>query len=62
MLFTPTILLAAGSTVLIAALDKTLEGYGFGALGKVLRIALPLAAMAAGVYFLETNEILRWLR
>lgn len=62
MLFGPGVLLAGGATLLLACLDKTLEGYGYQYLGTVLRIAIPLAAMAAGVYFLETNAILEWLR
>lgn len=62
MLFGPGVLIAGGATILLACLDKTLEGYGFQFIGKVLRFAIPLAAMATGVYFLETNAILEWLR
>ncbi|MDQ0270705.1 hypothetical protein [Cytobacillus purgationiresistens] len=62
MLFTTTMLLAAGSTILVAAVDKTAETYGFHALGTVIRILLPLAGLAAGVYFIETNALIGWLK
>ncbi|MEK5066836.1 hypothetical protein [Cytobacillus sp. FSL R5-0596] len=62
MLFSSGILVAGGVTLALAALDKTLESYGFGALGTIIRIALPIAAFAAGVYFMETNDLLRYLR
>ncbi len=62
MLFSGGLLLAGGATILIACLDRTLESYGVHGLGRVLRIAIPLLAMLAGVYFLETNPILEWLR
>lgn len=61
MLFTPSILIAGGATIVLAALDKTLEDTGFHMLGKVLRIALPIAAFAFGIYFIETNPLLHWL-
>lgn len=61
MLFTPSILIAGGATIVLAALDKTLEDTGFHMLGKILRIALPIAAFAAGIYFIETNPLLHWL-
>lgn len=62
MLFEPSILIAGGATILLACIDKMLESYGLQFLGSVLRIAIPLAAMAAGVYFIETNAIIGWLR
>lgn len=62
MLFTPTLLLAGGATIVLAAVDKTLEAYGFGVLGTILRIALPIAAFAAGIYFIEMNALIGWLR
>lgn len=62
MLFSSGMLLAGGVTLVLAALDKTLESYGFGALGTIIRIALPIAAFAAGIYFIETNALLGWLR
>lgn len=62
MLFDGMILLAGGATVLIACLDKTLESYGFHALGTVLKLTLPVAGLIAGVYFIETNPIVWWLK
>jgi len=62
MMFTGTMLLAAGSTILIAAADKTAETYGFRGVGTVLRILLPLAGLVAGVYFIETNALIGWLK
>lgn len=61
MLFTPTLLLAGGATILLAAVDKTLEDYGFHALGTIIKIALPIAAFAAGIWFIECNALIGWL-
>lgn len=62
MLFTPSILLAGGATIVLACLDKTLNSYGYHTVGNVLRILLPIAGFVAGVYFLETNAIIGWLK
>jgi hypothetical protein len=62
MLFTPGLLIAGAATLVLAAADKTLEDYGIHWIGTVLRIAIPLAGMALGVYFLETNPIVWWLK
>lgn len=62
MLFEPVFFVAAGVTIAAACLEKTLESYGFYALGNILKVAIPLAAMAAGVYFIETNAIIGWLK
>lgn len=61
-MFSAGLLLSAGATILIAVVDKTLEETGFHVLGTILKIAVPLAGMALGVYFLQTNPILGWLR
>jgi hypothetical protein len=61
MLFTPMMFVAAGTTVALAFVDKLAEGYGFQWLGIVLRLAIPLLAFACGIYFIETNVMLRWL-
>lgn len=61
-MFSTGLLLSAGITIATAIIDKTLEESGYQWLGTTLRIAIPLAAMALGVYFLQTNAILRWLR
>ena len=62
MLFGPGIFIAAGATVAMALIGKTCEEFGVHWLGFAIRIALPLAGMALGVYFLETNPIVGWLR
>jgi hypothetical protein len=62
MLFGPGIFLAAGATIAVAALDKACEEFGVHWFGTVLKLALPLVGMALGVYFLETNPIIWWLR
>lgn len=61
-MFTTGLLISAGGTIAIALLDNVLESSGYQWVGTILRIAIPLGGMIAGVYFLETNEILRWLR
>lgn len=61
MLFTPMILVAGGATLLIAGIDRTLSDLGFHGLNTFLRIALPIAAFAAGIYFIETNALLGWV-
>ena len=61
-MFTSGLLLSAGATIAVALVDKTLDESGYHWLGSVLRIAVPLIAMAVGVYFLQTNPITtRWL-
>lgn len=62
MLFEPMFFVAGGATLALALLDKTLSDYGFYGLSTTLKILVPLAGLAAGVYFLETNAILGWLR
>lgn len=62
MLFDGIVLLAGGATLLIACLDKTLESFGFHMMGTILKIAIPLVGLAAGIYFIETNPLIWWLR
>lgn len=62
LLFNGAMLLAGGGVVALACLDKTAESFGWYRLGSIVKILLPIAAFAAGVYFLESNAILRWLR
>ena len=62
MLFTSQMLIAGGIAILTAVVDKTLSNYGYHAFGEFVRIALPLAAMLAGVYMLEHNPLLAWLK
>lgn len=61
LLFSPSILIAGGVTIGVAALDKTLSSVGFHWLGDILQILLPIAAFAAAVYFLEFNALIGWL-
>lgn len=62
MLFSPMVLAAAGATIGLAVLEKTLDDYGYYFLGNVLKLAIPIAAFAAGVYFIETNAMIGWLK
>jgi hypothetical protein len=61
MLFEPMFLIAGGAVILVAAVDKTAETYGFYTIGTILKVVLPIAAFAAGIYFIETNPLLHWL-
>jgi hypothetical protein len=61
-MFSSTVLIAGGTILATALLDKTCEDYGFQALGTVVKILLPIVAFAAGIYFIETNAIMGWLR
>jgi hypothetical protein len=62
MMFGTGILLAGGTTILMAILDKTFEEFGVHWVSTTLKIALPLAGMILGVYFLQTNPIIGWLK
>lgn len=61
-MFSSGILLAGGSCIVLALLDKFADDCGIPWLGNTLKILIPIAAMIASVYFLETNTFLRWLR
>jgi hypothetical protein len=60
-MFSAGLLLSAGATIVVAIADKALEDSGYHLLGTILRIAIPLAGLALGVYFIQTNPILGWL-
>jgi hypothetical protein len=62
MLFGPGILIASSSFIAITLLDKFADDCGIHWLGTTLKILIPVAAMVASVYFLETNTLVRWLR
>jgi hypothetical protein len=62
MLFGPGILIAGGSFIAITLLDKFADDCGIYWLGSALKIIIPIVAMVASVYFLETNTLVRWLR
>lgn len=62
MLFSPMIILAGGATIALAVLDRTLSDLGFHGLNTALKIIIPLAGFAAGIYFIETNPMIHWLK
>jgi hypothetical protein len=61
-MFGPGILIAGGSCIALALLDKVAEDCGIQWLGTTLKIVVPVAAMVLSVYFLQTNALLGWLR
>lgn len=61
-MFSTGLIISAGATVFLSLVDKFLDESGYQFLGNFLRLAIPLAGMALGVYFLDHNDILRWLR
>jgi hypothetical protein len=61
-MFSAGLLLSAGATVLIAVTDKVLEETGFYWVSTILKITIPLAGMVLGVYFLQNNPMLGWLK
>jgi hypothetical protein len=62
MMFSGGLLLSAGATIVVALVEKVLDDTGIHWLGTVLKLAVPIAGMALGVYFLQTNPIVGWLR
>jgi hypothetical protein len=61
-MFSTGMLISAGVTVTVALVEKSLDDIGYIWVGTTLRIIIPLASMLLGVYFLEHNALLRWLR
>lgn len=61
-MFSTGLLVSAGATVAVVLVEKALENTGLYWLSSIIKIALPFAGMALGIYFLEHNPILRWLR
>jgi hypothetical protein len=61
-MFSTGMLISAGVTVTVALVEKMLDETGYMWIGTTLRIIIPLASMVLGVYFLEHNSLLRWLR
>lgn len=61
-MFSTGLLLSAGATIVLAVADKVLEDTGIQWMGTLLRLAIPIAGMILGVYFLEHNALLRWLK
>lgn len=62
LLFDTTMLISCGVTVVVAVTDKILESYGFYFLRDILRFTVALGGLLLGVYFIENNPLLRWLR
>lgn len=60
MLFEPMVLIAGGCILTVAFLEKLTEEFGYQWVGTAIKILLPVAGIATGVWFLETNPILRW--
>ena len=61
-MFSTGLLLSAGVTVVVAVTDRVLEDTGFHWVSTILKLTLPLAGFAFGVYFLQHNPILGWLK
>jgi hypothetical protein len=61
-MFSTGLLVSAGVTITAAIVEKSLDELGYMWLGATLRIIIPLASMLLGVYFLEHNPMLRWLK
>lgn len=62
MLFGTGLFLAAGATIGVAVADKACEELGFNWLGTAIKLLLPIAGFGLGIYFLETNPLLWWLK
>jgi hypothetical protein len=62
MLFEPSFFIAAGGVIAVAVVERLADDFGFYWLGNVLKFVIPLAALVAGAYFIETNAIIGWLR
>ena len=61
-MFTTSLLVTAGSTVVIALLDKLAEEFHFYWLSTFLKLVFPIIGFALAIYFLEFNPLLRWLK
>jgi len=62
MLFEPMFFVAGAITIGAAVLDKIFESYGYYFVGNVLKFIIPLAGLLTGIYFLENNPIIWWLK
>jgi hypothetical protein len=61
-MFGPGILIAGGSIIAIALLDKVAEDTGIVWLSMTLKLLVPIAALALSVYFLQSDAIMRFIR
>lgn len=62
LLFEPAFLAAGAVAIGAALLDKTCESYGYYFVGDILKFIIPLAGLLTGIYFIETNPIIGWLK
>jgi hypothetical protein len=61
-MFGPGLLIAGGSAIALALLDKIADDCGIQWLSTTLKLIVPIAGLVLSVYFLQTNPLLRWLR
>ena len=61
-MFGPGILIAGGSFIAVAVLDKVAEDCGITWLSTTLKLIIPIAALAISVYFLQSDAIMRFIR
>jgi hypothetical protein len=61
-MFGPGILIAGGSIIAVALLDKLAEDTGIVWLSMTLKLLVPIAALAISVYFLQSDAIMRFIR
>jgi hypothetical protein len=61
-MFSSGILIASGSFIAIAVLDKVAEDCGIVWLSMTLKIAIPIAALVVSVCFLQSSALMRFIR
>ena len=61
LLFEPVMLIGGASIAGVALLDKFAEEFGYPWLGTIVKLILPFAGYAAGIYFIEANPLLKWV-
>jgi hypothetical protein len=62
MLFEPMFFVVAGGVIAVSVVERIADDLGFTWIGTILKLAIPIAGIIAGVYFIESNPIIRWLR
>jgi hypothetical protein len=61
-MFGPGIIIAGGSIIAVALLDKVAEDTGIVWLSMTLKLLVPIAALAISIYFLQSDAIMRFIR
>jgi hypothetical protein len=61
-MFGPGIIIAGGSIIAVALLDKVAEECGIGWLSTTLKLLVPVAALVISVYFLQSDAVMRFIR